>query len=86
MILLRLSQEQDDAPIELEALSSGPVGSCLKTFLEGLMHIKYVEAQSPLGDVVWKFGEGYQSSGVVIGNCPWLKITRSVAKSPRVAE
>ncbi|GFT49360.1 hypothetical protein TNCV_4583291 [Trichonephila clavipes] len=26
------------------------------------------------------------SSGVVLVTCPWFKITRSIAKSPRVAE
>ncbi|GFT48644.1 hypothetical protein TNCV_2326461 [Trichonephila clavipes] len=38
----------------------------------------------PVGEV-WKLGER-GTSGVVHLNCPWLKITWSVAKRPRVAE
>ncbi|GFX92119.1 uncharacterized protein TNCV_1740391 [Trichonephila clavipes] len=35
---------------------------------------------------VWKEGKEAASSGVVLVSCPSFKITRSVAKSPRVAE
>ncbi|GFX32662.1 hypothetical protein TNCV_888001 [Trichonephila clavipes] len=44
----------------------------------------------PLFGVVWNLGEGGDSSVVVLGSKlqigPWFKITRSVAKSNRVAE
>ncbi|GFX19355.1 hypothetical protein TNCV_3014941 [Trichonephila clavipes] len=46
--------------------------------VEGLMHVKSVEAQDPLLAVQWKFAEG------VADQVSWIKIMRSVANSPRV--
>ncbi|GFU10089.1 hypothetical protein TNCV_3448911 [Trichonephila clavipes] len=45
----------------------------------------YVESSNVL-PLVWELGEGSSSSGVVLITGPWLKISRSVAKSPRVDE
>ncbi|GFS97231.1 hypothetical protein TNCV_715801 [Trichonephila clavipes] len=33
---------------------------------EKLTHVKYIEAQSPYVGVVWKFGKGVISSGIVL--------------------
>lgn len=42
--------------------------------IEGLMHIKSVEAQIPPIDRGVELGESGASSGVVLVSCPWVKI------------
>ncbi|GFW12071.1 hypothetical protein TNCV_4531361 [Trichonephila clavipes] len=61
------------------AMSSSPLP--LKTRLVGercTLNLSRAQTSS--------LGEGSASSGVVLFTCEWFKITRSIAKSPRVAE
>ncbi|GFT30439.1 hypothetical protein TNCV_2377281 [Trichonephila clavipes] len=41
--------------------------------------------RSPVG-MVWKLGENVSSSSGILVTWPWFKITRTVAKSPLIAE
>ncbi|GFT33885.1 hypothetical protein TNCV_4383711 [Trichonephila clavipes] len=47
---------------------------------------KLSKLKLPPDGVEWKLREEGASSGVVLVTLPWYKMTRSVAKSPRVAE
>ncbi|GFW60876.1 hypothetical protein TNCV_4870891 [Trichonephila clavipes] len=53
----------------------------------GAMYVKSVESLNVL-PLVWygSYDRVSASSGVVLVTLPWFKITRSVAKTPRVAE
>ncbi|GFX45312.1 hypothetical protein TNCV_2095971 [Trichonephila clavipes] len=52
----------------------------------GVMHVKPVEAQTSSRWCGVKAKRGWASSDVVFATWSWLKITRSVTKSPLVAE
>ncbi|GFW31560.1 hypothetical protein TNCV_4419951 [Trichonephila clavipes] len=57
----------------------------LKTHRVGeIPTLKPSKLKRPLGGVVVR--RGGANSGVVLVTLPWLKMTRSVAKSPRVAD
>ncbi|GFV83778.1 hypothetical protein TNCV_2555651 [Trichonephila clavipes] len=57
----------------------------LKTcYVEELLHIESVLAQSPHVGMMRKFRERETSSDVLF-TLPWFKITRFVASSPRIA-
>ncbi|GFV52220.1 hypothetical protein TNCV_3777921 [Trichonephila clavipes] len=53
--------------------------------VEGLVHVKSVEAPTLPVCVVWIPGGRNASSDVILITWPWLKIARFVANSPHIA-
>ncbi|GFV34340.1 uncharacterized protein TNCV_4023551 [Trichonephila clavipes] len=95
-IVARIKTSRDQATEILESYSATDSWPMCQEFepsatlkirrVEELMHVKFVVAQNPLIDVMWKFGERWvASSDVIHVTCQWFKMTRSVSNSLRVA-